>query len=136
MFDPFDGQAEDFVPRLVQFELAVDLGGGQEDVDAAAFAGGLDGLAGRVDVPRHATRQAADDGAFDLTGDGLDGCEIAVADDREAGLDDIDLQARQLPGDLQLFAQVHGSARALLAVAKGGVKDGYAIIFHIFGGVM
>ena len=42
VLDPFHRQAEDFVPRLVQFELAMNLGGGEKDVDAPAFAGGFD----------------------------------------------------------------------------------------------
>ena len=56
-------------------------------------------------------------------GDLFDRVEIAVADDREPGLDDIDVEARQLPGDLHFFAQVHGCAGALFAVAQGGVED-------------
>ncbi len=91
-------------------------------MDAPAFARRLDRLPGGVDVARHATGQTADDRAFDLAGDGLDGGEIPVADDGEAGLDDIDLQAGQLPGDLQLFAQVHGGAGALLAVAQASCR--------------
>ncbi len=57
--DAFDGEAEDFVLGLVELEFAVDFGGGEEDVDAAAFAGGFDRLAGGVDVARDATGEAA-----------------------------------------------------------------------------
>jgi predicted ABC-class ATPase len=48
----------------------------------------------------------------------------------KAGLDDIDLEAGQLAGDLQLFAQVHGSAGALLAVAQRCVEYNDAVVFH------
>jgi hypothetical protein len=129
-FDPFHRQPENFVPRLVQLEFAMNFRRGQKNVDAPAFAGRFDGFAGGVDVARHAAGQAADDRAFDLAGDGADGGEIAVADDGKAGLDDIDAQAGQLAGDLELFAQVHGSAGALLAVAQGRVEYNDAIVFH------
>ena len=49
--------------------------------------------------------------------------EIAVADDRETGLNDIDVETGQLAGDLHFFAEVHGCAGALFAVAQGGVED-------------
>jgi hypothetical protein len=35
-----------------------------------------------------------------------------------------------LAGDLQFFAQVHGSAGALFAVAQRGVEYNDAFIFH------
>src|SRR5665213_2362341 len=99
-------------------------------MDAPAFAGGFDRLAGGVNVMRHTTGESADDRAFDFAGDGLDGGKIAVADDGKTGLDDIDVQARKLAGDLQFFAQVHGSARALLAVAQRCVEYDYFVVFH------
>ncbi len=127
---PFHRQADNFIPRLVQFELAVNLGRGQKDMDAPALARRFEGLAGGVNVARDAASQAADDRAFDLARDGADGGEIAIADDGKAGLDDIDAQAGQLAGDLELFAQVHGSAGALLAVAQRCVKKDDPIVFH------
>ena len=58
----------------------------------------------------------------------MDGLEVAVADDREAGLDDIDIEAGKLARDLHFLAQVHGSAGALFAVAQGGVEDQDAVV--------
>ena len=46
-----------------------------------------------------------------------------VAGDREAGLDDVDPEARQLLGDLELLGDVERDARRLLAVTQGGVED-------------
>ena len=73
--------------------------------------------------PGHAAGETGDDRAAHLGGDLLDRVEIAVADDRETGLDDIDVEAGQLAGDLHFFAEVHGRAGALFAVAQGGVED-------------
>ena len=41
----------------------------------------------------------------------------------KTGLDDIDVEAGQLTGDLHFLAEVHGRAGALFAVAQGGVED-------------
>ncbi len=71
----------------------------------------------------HAAGQAGDDRAATSVAIWLDGVEIAVADDRETGLDDIDVEAGELAGDLHFFAEVHGRAGALFAVAQGGVED-------------
>ena len=49
-FDAVHRQAEDFVPRLVQLEFAVDFRRGQKNVDAPAVARRLDGFAGGVNV--------------------------------------------------------------------------------------
>ena len=56
-------------------------------------------------------------------GDRLHRLEVALAGDREAGLDDVDPEARQLLGDLELLALVEGDARRLLAVAQRRVED-------------
>jgi hypothetical protein len=45
------------------------------------------------------------------------------AGDREAGLDDVDVQARELARDLDLLGGVERDAGRLLAVAQGGVED-------------
>jgi hypothetical protein len=127
-----DGEAEDFVLGFVEFVFAMDFGGGEEDVDTAEFAvGGFDGFTGGVDVLRHATGEAGDLGAFDFAGDFVDGFEIALTGDGEAGFNDVDLEASQLPSDFELFAKVHGRSRALLAIAQGCVEDYDPIIFHI-----
>ena len=49
--------------RFAELELAMKFRRAKENVDAAAFAGGFDGVAGGIDVLRHAARQAADDRA-------------------------------------------------------------------------
>ena len=56
-------------------------------------------------------------------GDRLDRLEVALAGDREARLDHVDAEARQLLGDLELLADVERDPGRLLAVAQGGVED-------------
>jgi hypothetical protein len=73
-------------------------------VNPPALARRLDGRAGGVDIFRYAARETGDRGAFDLPGDGLDGGEIAFADDWETRLDDIDFEAGQLAGDFDFFS--------------------------------
>ena len=53
----------------------------------------------------------------------LHGLEVARRGDREAGLDDVDAEARELVGDLELLGRVQRDAGRLLAVAQRGVED-------------
>ena len=80
-------------------------------------------LPGAVDVAGVGAGEAGDDGALDLAGDRLDGLEVARRGDREAGLDDVDAQPRELVGDLELLGRVERDARRLLAVAQRRVED-------------
>src|ERR1043166_2554194 len=91
-------------------------------MDAPAFPGRLDGGGGCIDVLGHTARQAADHRTFDFAGNLLHGREIAFADDGKSGFDDVDAEPRQLAGDFQFFTLVHGSARALFAVAQRCVE--------------
>ena len=56
-----------------------------------------------------------------------DGLEVAGRGDREAGLDDVDAEARELVGDLELLGRVQRDAGRLLAVAQRRVEDQYAV---------
>ena len=107
------------------FELGfeVEVGAGEEDVDAA-LVGGLDGAGGGFDVLAFAAGEGGDaGGAVHFAGDGLDGVEVAVGGDGEAGFDDVDAERGELVGEAQLFCVVHGAAGRLFAVAEGGVED-------------
>ena len=59
-----------------------------------------------VDVLESGPGERGDDRAVHRLGDRLDGLEVAVARDREPGLDDVDPEARELLGDLELLAHV------------------------------
>ena len=108
----------------------MDLGRGEKHMDAPALAGGFYGGAGGVNILGHAPRQAGDLGAFHLFGDGLHGRKIALADHREASLDDIHLEGSQLLRHREFFAEVHGRTGALLAVTESGVEDQDSIFAH------
>ena len=54
-FDALHRQPENFLPRLVQFKLPVNLRRGQKDMNASPLARGLDRCAGGVNVARART---------------------------------------------------------------------------------
>ena len=76
-----------------------------------------------VDVLEAGARQPGDDRAAHRLGDRLDRLEVAVGRDREAGLDHVDAEARELLGDLELLGDVERDAGRLLAVSQGRVED-------------
>ena len=83
---------------------------------------------GGIDVGLVGSGQAADDRPLDLARDRLDGLEVAGRGDREAGLDHVDAQARELLGDLDLLLGVQRDAGRLLAVAQRRVEDVDAVL--------
>ena len=56
-----------------------------------------------------------------------DRLEVARGGDREAGLDHVDTEPRQLVGDLELLLRVERDPRRLLAVAQRRVEDQYSV---------
>ena len=60
-------------------------------------------------------------------GDRLDRLEVAVGRDREAGLDHVDPEARELLGDLELLGDVERDAGRLLAVSQCRVEDQHPV---------
>ena len=65
-----------------------------------------------------------------LLGDPADGLEVAGRGGREAGLDDVDLEPRELARDLELLGGGQAGAGCLLAVAQGRVEDADAARGH------
>ena len=96
-------------------------------MDARAL-GVLDGVPGGVHVLRVRAREAADDRAVHLAGDRLDGLEVPRRGDREAGLDHVHPEPRELVRDLELLLLVERDPGRLLPVAQGGVEDLYAVL--------
>ena len=80
-----------------------------------------------VDVGRVRAREPGDDRPLDLARDRLHRLEVARRGDREAGLDDVDAEPRELVGDLQLLGRVQRDAGRLLAVAQRRVEDQYRL---------
>ncbi len=121
------GRRDDVVlTGAAQHGAAVDLRRRQEHVDAGAPRA-LQRLGGAGHVVGRRSRQGRDDrrvglGA-DAVGDGSNPIEVTGGGDREAGFDNVDVQPRELLGDLQLLLGVQRDAGRLLAVAQGGVED-------------
>ena len=121
--DPADGLREGRLTVDPQLVLEMDVAGGDEHVEVRPL-GDLD----RLDRPLRVAVLAPCEGrhgdpAAGLLGDAVDGLEVTRRGGREAGLDDIDLQADELARDLQLLGDGQPGARRLLPVAQGGIED-------------
>ena len=116
--------------RGLQLVDDVDVRGRDEGVDPRRAASRT-ACAGRVDVGELRPREPGDHRALDLARDPLDGLEVARRGDREAGLDHVDAQPRELLGDLELLRRVQRDARRLLAVAQRRVEDQYSVSFTV-----
>ena len=112
----------DVVAGALQLVLDVDVGGGDEGMDAGP-ARVADRSPGGVDVGLVSAGEAADHRALDPAGDLLNRLEVPGRGDREAGLDHVDPKAAELLCDLDLLGGVEGDSRRLLAVPQGGVED-------------
>jgi len=99
-------------------------------VNATALARGFHRRTGGINVLVHATRKAGDLRVLDLLGDGLYRGEVTIANHGEARLYDVHFQAAQLPRHRELFAEVHRSPWALLAIAQRGVENQNSVFAH------
>jgi hypothetical protein len=95
--DRLGGLVEGLVAGDAELALEMEVGGGEDDVDAVA-GGGLDGAGGGLDVFAFTAGERGDAGPADLAGDRSDGREVAVGGDGESGLEDIDAKGRDLVG--------------------------------------
>ena len=120
------GHLQHLLPVLLQLVEDMDIGDGEEDVDAW-LGGVLHGVPAGVDVPRDGAGETGDGGAADLFGDGGDGLGVAGRGSGEPGLDEVDPQPLQGAGDLQLLGGAEGDAGGLLAVARGGIEKQYPL---------
>ena len=120
--DGCPGLALDVLAVGLQLVLDVDVGGRDERVDArprgvrtAPQAASMSALwvRARPQITGPSTRRAIS----------LHGLEVTGRGDREAGLDHVDPQARQLLGDLDLLGRVQRDPGRLLAVPQGRVED-------------
>ena len=99
-------------------------------MDTATLTGGLHRGASGVNVFGHATRKPGDLRTLYLLGDRSYGREITFANNGKPGLNDIHLQAAELPGHREFFPQVHRRAGTLLAVTQGGIENQDSILTH------
>jgi hypothetical protein len=107
---------ETFAPRDSQFVLEVNIGSGQEGVNAGV-SGGLHGLASSLDVFTAAPGQGGDHGPPHRASYSLHGAEIAFGRYWESRLDDIDTQTVKLASHAQFFRRRHAAARRLFAIS-------------------
>ena len=77
----------------------------------------------RLEVGRHGAREAPDLGAQAGGRDQLDRLPVVGRDAREAGLDPVDAELVEQPGDLELLLGVEHDADGLLAVAQRRVVE-------------
>src|SRR4029077_20978910 len=109
-----------------QHGLALHVGRGDERVDAPVL-GALQRLGRALDVAGRRTGERRDHRTADAVGDLADGLELALRRDREAGLEDVDLQPRELLGDLDLLGLGQRDPGSVLPVAQGGIEDPHLI---------
>ena len=100
--DPVDGRREGLLAGHPQLVHEVDVAGGDEEVQVRPL-GRPERLDAALRVAVAAARQAGHGDALGLRGDALDGLEVARRGGREAGLDDVHVEARQLARDLELL---------------------------------
>ena len=125
--DGAHGGLEHLLLAHAQLELHVDRARRDEGVDALPGRG-RHGLAGAPDVVVVGARERAHGRVPHGLGDGADGLEVAGARRGEARLDHVDAQPLELLADPDLLVAGHGSARALLAVAHGGVENDQLVL--------
>src|SRR5208282_4492915 len=123
--DGFAGVGEALLARDAEFVVQVNVGSGEEDVNARV-GGVLQGFPGALDIGAAGAGEARDDGAADDGGDGLHGLKVAVGGDGESGFDHVDTETVELMGHAQLFLVVHAATGRLFSVAQGGVENGNA----------
>ena len=80
-----------------------------------------------LDVLVHSAGQPANYRPGNFLPNAAHGLKILVGGHRKAGLDNIDLQPRQLVGDFQLFPDGQRGTGRLLGVPQRGVENVYAI---------
>ena len=125
-----DDHLVDLVRLLLQLVLHVHRRGGDEGVNALLL-GGLYRLGAAVDVLEGSTREPADDRVSAALGNLAHGGEVAFRGDGKARLDDVDAHLIEQLGDFELLFMGHGGARALLAVAQGGIEDDDAVLLGL-----
>ena len=114
-------------------ELAreVQIRGREENVQPSPLAG-LQGAGSLLDILPAAPRQRGDDGPAHVARYLPDRFGIGGRRDGEAGLDDVDPERIERPGERELRLDIQGEAGRLLAVTERGVEDNDArgIVTH------
>lgn len=128
VFDCVDADFESLLAGHAKFVLKVVLADAQAGVNAGVF-GVFEGFAGHVDIFFAGTGEATDLNAFEFAGQGLDGFEVTRGGDGESGLDDVDAELDEGVSDFEFLGHGQADAGALLAIAKGGIKNENSVHF-------
>jgi len=121
-----DGGLNDLVAAHLELVLEVDVGGGDEGVDARPD-GLPDRLPGAVDVRPGGAGEGGDLGLLQPARDLGDGLEVAFGSRWKTGLEHVDPQLFELERNSQLFRGVHARPRALLAIPECRVENDDAV---------
>src|SRR5712692_9279673 len=112
--------------RQIQLVAQVQIGSRQENMQAR-LGGGLQRFDGSVHITLARAGERGNAAGADFAGHTADSFKLAARGNREAGLDDVHAKLFELAGQPELFLDVHGEARRLLAVTQGGVKNTDAV---------
>ncbi len=116
--------------RNLQLELQMDIGRGQEDMDARP-PGVAERFPSTINVLAGGARQPRDRGPAHPAGHRLHRAEVAVGRDGKTRLDHVHPEGLQVTRHQDLLFQAHAAAGRLLAVAERGIKDGDACLLHV-----
>ena len=127
--DRLDRRLEALLAGHAQLGLEVQIGGGDERVNAA-LRRRLDRPRGPLEIGAMAARQARDDRTADLGGDLAHGFGVGRRGDRESGFDDVHAERIDLTRQLQLLGRPERESGRLLAVAQRRVEDADVFLPH------
>src|SRR5919108_1318356 len=118
----------DLLPRHSQFVLQMDIGRGDERMDAGV-PGMFDGLQSPVDIRFLGARETDYPRTTDFFAHSSHRVEIAVRRGGKARFDHIDAELFQLPGNDYFLFDRHARAGRLLAVTQGRIE----YLHHVIG---
>src|SRR5207302_3642051 len=120
-YSPTD-QFQDFLARLSQLVLQVNVRGGEERMDAGTLSL-FQGFPGPVNVKLTGACECRNHRTADLGRHGLDSIEVTLRSDRETGFEDVHVQALELMRHFQLLLEIHAAAGRLLTVTQSGIEN-------------
>ena len=104
----------------------MNVAGGHEGVNARALCV-LERFGSAFNIELGAARECRDLHPGEFFADGLDGFEVALRGDGEAGFEDVDTEVDDLGADAEFFGDGHRTARRLFAITQCGIEDVYAL---------
>ena len=128
-FYGLDGPFKDLFLCGIEFAFYMEIGCSDASMDTGSFCE-PEGFSGHFDVFLDCPAEAADGGVLYDLRDLLYGVKIAGAGDGKACLDDVHAQGFQLLSQFDLFGGIELTARHLLPIAEGGIKNENLFVGH------